>query len=80
MDSGPPSDADGKSARPAEGVVDSDIAQSGMGAATLASQYDEEHIFRYLVFYLDTSSNADKNRLKAGENAANADARHNDAM
>ena len=41
----------------------SSIAQSGMGAATQADQYDEEHIFRHLVFYLDTSGNAKKNGI-----------------
>lgn len=39
------------------------IEQSGMGAFTAATVYDEEQIFRHLVFYLDTSSNAQRNGL-----------------
>ena len=46
-----------------------------MGAATQADQYDEDHIFRYLVFYLDTSENAKKNSIASQDDdslAANA--------
>ena len=34
-----------------------------MGAFTDATAYDEEQIFRHMVFYLDTSSNAQHNGL-----------------
>lgn len=35
-----------------------------MGAFTDAKAYDEQQIFRHLTFYLDTSANAEKNRVQ----------------
>lgn len=40
-----------------------DAAVSGMGAFTKADAYDEEQIFKHLVFYLDSSDNAKENEL-----------------
>lgn len=36
-----------------------------MGAFTAATAYDAEQIFRHIIFYLDTSSNAQHNGLLA---------------
>jgi DNA ligase-4 len=36
-----------------------------MGAASTADAYDDEQIFAHLVFYLDTSENAERNGLQS---------------
>lgn len=65
--------------KPTASTSASSVAQSGMGAATQADQYDEDHIFRYLVFYLDTSDNAKKNNFaKEDDDSLAANAAEND--
>ena len=51
----------------------SKTAQSGMGAFTEARAYDDQKIFRHLVFYLDTSANAKENNLQISESSESGD-------
>lgn len=74
LDSDEESEEDGPV--PTDQVAGSSIAVSGMGAVTQADHYDEDSIFRFLVFYLDTIDNARKNGLLS--DAGQVDIKAND--